>query len=158
MWNSNHANSSYSEGEIKGIINSLNSKNSLGYDEITTKILKLCTNQTSKPLAFIFNKSISVGIFPERLKYANVISLYKKGVLAVMDNYRPISLLPLFSKILEKAMYCRLNQHLQVHKLLATEQYGFRKGLSTEHATSTLTDDIRMAWNAKVMWVEPSVT
>ena len=46
-------------------------------------------------------------------------------------------------------MYCRLNQHLQVHKLLATEQYGFRKGLSTEHATSTLTDDIRMAWNAK---------
>ena len=66
-----------------------------------------------------------------------------------MDNYRRISQLPVSSKILEKAMYCRLNQHLQIHKLLATEQYGFRKGLSTEHATFTLTDDILMVWNAK---------
>ena len=66
-----------------------------------------------------------------------------------MDNYRPISLLPVSSKIVEKAMYCRLNQHLQIHKLLATEKYGFRKGLSTEHATFTLTDDTLMVWNAK---------
>ena len=54
-----------SEGEIKSIMNSLKSKNSSGYDGIPTKILKLCRNQVSKPLAFIFNKSISMGIFPE---------------------------------------------------------------------------------------------
>ena len=54
-----------SEGEIKSIINSLKSKNSSGYDGIPIKILKLCRNQVNKPLAFILNKSISMGIFPE---------------------------------------------------------------------------------------------
>jgi hypothetical protein len=67
-----------------------------------------------------------------------------------MANYRPVSLLPLFSKVFEKAMYCRLNQHLQVNNILATEQYGFRKGLSTEQAAFSLTDNIIMAWNKKI--------
>ena len=51
-----------------------------------------------------------------------------------MANYtcRPIPLLPVFSKVFEKAMYCRLNQHLQANNIVATEQHGFRKGLSTE--------------------------
>jgi hypothetical protein len=56
--------------------------------------------------------------------------LHKKGDVSNMANYKPISLLPAFSKVSERAMYCRLNQYL-----LATEQYGFRKGLSTEQAT-----------------------
>ena len=59
-----------------------------------------------------------------------------------MANYRPVSLLPGFSKVFEKAMYCRLNQHLQTNNILATEQYGFRKVLSTEHATFSLIDNI----------------
>jgi hypothetical protein len=66
-----------------------------------------------------------------------------------MANYRPISLLPVFSKVFEKAMYCRLNQHLQVNKILAAEKYGFRKGLSSEQTTFSLTDNILMAWNKK---------
>jgi len=70
-----------------------------------------------------------------------------------MANNKPISLLPAFSKVPERAMYCRLNQHF-----LATEQYGFRKGLSTEQATFSLTDNILMAWNKKLMLVESSVT
>ena len=77
-----------------------------------TKILKLCGNQISKPLAFIFNKFIIMGVFPERLKYATVIPLHKKGDVPNMANYRPVSLLPVFSKVFEKAKYCRLNQHL----------------------------------------------
>jgi len=66
-----------------------------------------------------------------------------------MAIYRPISLLPVFSKVYEKAMYCRLNQHLQAKSLLANEQYGFRKDLSTEHVTFSLTDNILMTWNKK---------
>jgi len=58
------------DGEIRNIISSLKSKNSSGYDEISTKILKLCGNQISEPLAFIFNKSITMGVFPEQLKCA----------------------------------------------------------------------------------------
>jgi len=59
-----------------------------------------------------------------------------------MANYRPVSLLPGFSKVFEKAMYYRLNQHLQTNNILATEQYGYRKGLSTENATFSLVDII----------------
>jgi len=67
-----------------------------------------------------------------------------------MANYRPVSLLLVFSKVFEKAMYYRLNQLLQTNNILATDQYGFRKGLSTEHATFSLTDNILMAWNKKI--------
>ena len=63
------------EGEIRSITSSLMSKHSLGYDGISSKILKLCGNQISKSLTFICNKSITMGVFPERLKYAVVIPL-----------------------------------------------------------------------------------
>jgi len=132
------------EGELS-IISFLKSDNPSGYDGIWTKIVKLCGNQISKPLAFIFNKSITMGVFPEWLKYAVVISLYKKGDVANMANCRPISLLPMFSKVFEKSVYYRLNQHLQANSILATEQYGFRKGLSIEHATFSLTENVLMA-------------
>jgi hypothetical protein len=66
------------EGEIRSIISSLKSRNSSGYDGILTKILKLCGNQIGKPLAFIFNKSITMGVFPERQKYAVESSCIRK--------------------------------------------------------------------------------
>jgi hypothetical protein len=58
-----------------------------------------------------------VGVFPERLKYAIVIPLHKKGDISHMANYRTISLLPVFSKGFEKAVYCRLNHHLQANSM-----------------------------------------
>jgi len=91
-----------------------------------------------------------MGVFPKWLKCAVVIPLHKKGDISNMANYRPISLLPVFSKVFEKAMFCRLNHHLQANSTLATEQYGFRKGLWTELAAFSLTDYILiflMAWN-----------
>ena len=126
------------EGEIRGIINTMKPKNSSGYDGISTKVLKLSGSQISKTLAFIIDKSIKTGIFPERLKYAVVTPLHKRGDVSDIANYRPISLLPAFSKILEKIMHSRLYQHLQTNNILTTEQYGFRKGLSTEQATYSL--------------------
>jgi len=134
------------EGETRSIASSLKSKNSFGYDGISTKILKLCRNQISKSLNFICNKSITMGVFPERLKYALVILLHKKGDVSNMANYRPISLLPVFSNVFAKAMYYRFSHHLQAKSILATEQYGFRNGLSTEHKTFSLTDNTLMAW------------
>jgi hypothetical protein len=87
------------KGEIRGIINSMKPKTSSGYDGISTKILKLCGSQISRPLAFITDKSTKTGVFPERLKYAVITPLHKKGDVYNMANYRPISLLPVFSKI-----------------------------------------------------------
>ena len=137
------------DGEVS-IISFLKSKNPSGCDGIWTKILKLCGNQIGKPLPFIFNKSITVGVFPAWLKYAVVIPLYKKGDVANMANYRPISLLPVFSNVFEQSVYYRLNQHLRANSILATEQYRFRKGLSIEHATFSLTENVLMAWNKKI--------
>jgi hypothetical protein len=91
-----------------------------------------------------------MGIFPEGLKYVVVIPLHKKGDVSNMANYRPISLLPVFSKVFEKVMNCRLNQHLHTNNMLATEQNRFRKALSTEHANFSLIDNILMAWNKNI--------
>ena len=77
----------------------------------------------SFPLSYIYNYSLNTGIFPDRLKIAVVKPLHKKGDKSNISNYRPISLLPTFSKIFEKAMYSRLNQHLYTNNILVPEQY-----------------------------------
>jgi hypothetical protein len=89
------------EAEIKSIINSLKAKDSSGYEEILSKILQLCGAQLSKPLSYICNKSISMDIFPESLKYVTVKPLYIKGGKSNMANYRRISLLTAFSEVTE---------------------------------------------------------
>jgi len=92
------------EAEIKGTVSSLTPKNSSGYDEITSKIIKSCASLISIPLSYIYNYSLHTAIFPDRLKMAVVKPLYKKGDIFDISNYRPISMLPTFAKILEKAM------------------------------------------------------
>jgi Notch-like protein len=88
--------------EIENIIKSLKPKNSHGYDEISTNLLKTSSVYISSPLNHICNKSLSSGIFPQRLKYAVVKPLFKKGERSCISNYRPISLLTSFSKVFEK--------------------------------------------------------
>ena len=83
---------------------SLKAKGSHGYDGITTKILKISAPFISCPLSYIFNKSMISGIFPTRLKYATIKPIFKNGDKKNVANYRPISILPSFSKILEKIM------------------------------------------------------
>jgi len=79
--------------EIASIIKSFKTKNSFGCDEISTKLLKISVTYLSSPLTYICNKSISTGIFPERLKYSIIKPLYKKGDKTDPSNYRPISIL-----------------------------------------------------------------
>jgi hypothetical protein len=122
------------KGEIISIICSLKSKKSSGYDGISSKILKLCSVLISAPLSYICNMSSSTGIFPECLKYAVIKPLYKKGDNVDIKNYRPVSMLTVFSNVIEKVMYCRFSQHLQVNNILVHEQFGFRKNCSTNHA------------------------
>ena len=81
------------EAEIKSTIHSLKPKKSLGYYEITRKILKACASLISHPLNYIYNHSLYTGIFPDRLKIAVVKPLYKKGGKTSMTSYRPIPLL-----------------------------------------------------------------
>ncbi|PNF37508.1 hypothetical protein B7P43_G14331 [Cryptotermes secundus] len=135
--------------EIERIINSIRTKNSHGYDGITTKMLKVSTPFISSPLNYICNKSITLGIFPTRLKYSIMKPLFKKGDKRNIANYRPISLLTTFSKVFEKIIYQRLLQHIEGNNILVNEQFGFRPTTSTDNASYKLINEIMKAMNEK---------
>jgi hypothetical protein len=126
--------------EINKIINSQKNKTSHGYDGISDKILKASAPFIISPLTYIFNKVLSTGVFPDRLKYSEVQQLFKKGEKTEITNYRPISLLPSFSKIIEKIIYKRLISYLTENNLLATEQFGFRKNSTKKIFSVSLTN------------------
>ena len=98
-----------------------------------------------EPLTHVTNLSLSQGIFPDELKKAKVIPLYKANDPMLFNNYRPISLLPLFSKVLERIMYNRILKFINKHKLLYRCQFGFRKDHSTYMALIILIDKITSA-------------
>ena len=82
---------------------------------------------------------------PDSLKIATVIPLFKSGSLNSIDNYRPISVLPTVSKIMERVAYDQLSEYLEQQGLLSESQYGFRKGYDTELPLTVFTDSIRCA-------------
>ena len=131
-----------SSTEIDSIIRNLRSKQSTGHDNISTTLIKTLRQELTDPVTLIANQMLSTAIFPCSLKTAKVKPLHKKGDKQIMNNYRPISLLPSISKILEKVILQQLSQHFTTHQLLFDNQYGFRKNRSTEHALIELTDRI----------------
>ena len=123
--------------EINKTLHSLKSKDSHGFDGVSTKILKNNAPYIVSPLTYIFNRVLLTGIFPDRLKIAEVQHLFKNGDKTKLSKYRPISLLTSFSKIIEKIIYKRLYKYLNVNNILAPEQFGFRKKSSTDMAIYT---------------------
>jgi len=111
--------------EINKIIDSLKDKNSGGYDEISTKIIKISKPFIISPLINIWNKMLAQGIYPERLKFLLIKPIYKSGDKSSPSNYRPIFLLPVFSKTFGKVIYKRLFDHLNSNVILNGHQYGF---------------------------------
>ena len=128
--------------EILDVVKSLKSSKSSGNDEISVNLLKKIIFHIASPLAHIINLSLSVGMFPKSLKIAKVIPIYKKDDPSQITNYRPISLLPSISKVLEKIVYKRLYSFLNQNNLLIPNQYGFRKNNSTDYAILQLCDKI----------------
>jgi Notch-like protein len=122
------------------IIKSLVTKRSHGYDEISVEVLKISSPFIISPLTcirIIGNKMLSMGIFPDRLKYVEIKPCFKGGHKNDPSNYRPISLLTSFSKIFEKIILytLRLNQHIYDHNIIVIEQFGFRCQSSTVKAS-----------------------
>ena len=91
--------------ELKNAFISLKVNKSTGYDEISSNVVKNCFDELNEPLLFIFNQSLTTGTFPDSLKIARVVPIFKTGDKQEMSNYRPISILPCFSKLLERIMY-----------------------------------------------------
>ena len=133
----NHANSFFmaptTEDEVRNTIMTLRPKKSCGSDNISSKLVKQTAAAIVTPLTHIMNLSIQQGIVPNKMKTAKVLPIFKSGETDVIKNYRPISLLPSFSKILEKLIHKRLYDYLSKHDILFPSQYGFRKGYSTEY-------------------------
>jgi hypothetical protein len=136
--------------QIEQIINSLKTKNSFGYDGISTKILKLSAPFISSPINYICNRMLSQGIFQDILKYATVIPLHKKGDRRNMSKHRPVSLSASFSKIFETVMLRRISTHFSKHNILSSEQYGFITGFRTDDAIYKLTTEILNSMNIKL--------
>ena len=113
-----------------------------GWDEMSASFLRLSSQFITKPPAFICNQSLTEGVFPEQLKLANVIPLYKADDPMLFNHYRPVSLFCILSKVFEKVMYWGLLDFLEKFKTIYSNQYGFRKGRSTHMALMILMDKI----------------
>ena len=133
--------SQVTHAEISTILNTL--KNGApGYDEINACLLKQISHCIVDPLTHVCNLSFSEGIFPDELKLANVIPLYKADDVFAFNNYRPVSLQCILSKVFEKVMYNRLIDFLETYKIIVKFQFGFRKLHSTYMALMTLMDKL----------------
>jgi hypothetical protein len=119
---------------------SLSDKNSFGFDDISPKFLKSILHLVLIPLTHVFNLSFQFGVVPTKLKIAKIVPVYKSGNKSLPVNYRPISLLSSFSKILEKLVYERLISFIGKYNLLTDRQFGFRVRRNTEDAVCDLSN------------------
>ena len=130
------------EQEIIDIVNSCNNKTSCDYFGISMALLKKIIACIAKPFTYICNRSFSEGIFPEHMKTAKVIPLFKSGEKSYFTNYRPASLLPQFSKVLEKLFCSRFTKFIERNEILSDNQYGFRSKHSTSLALIDLVEEL----------------
>ena len=129
--------------EISDLIQTISSNKSTGTNSITTSILKKIKNEISIPLSAIINNSFENRIFPNLLKSAQVILVFKNGSRLSCNNYRPISLLSNIGKIIEKLIHKKLNYFLEQHKVYYALQFGFHLNTSTNNALMSITENIQ---------------
>ena len=140
-----------SELYICCVVQSIKPKKSSGDDNIGNSLLKNIINVIKYPLCVVINKSILSGIFPDLMKRAKVVPLFKSGDRSCTDNYRPISLLPVISKVLERVVYNFTTKFLMDNKILYPRQFGFRRDHSTSDAIMNLVGDCLHAFEDKSM-------
>ncbi|VVC42488.1 Reverse transcriptase domain [Cinara cedri] len=128
--------------EVNNIISNMKGDSAPGKDGISNNIVKQIKESLSEILAHIFNTILWEGTIPDYFKSAIVTPIYKNGDKKLINNYRPISLLNIFSKIFERAIKTRLLDYLEENNILPKSQYGFRKNLGTEDALARLSMDI----------------
>ena len=135
--------------EIRRIIMQIKPKSSSGPDSISSKLIKTLSTSLCLPICIVVNKSIASGTVPRNMKLAKVIPIYKAKEQTELGNYRPISLLPSLSKILEKIMHSRLYKFMCKMNILIPDQYGFRPKHSTINAVTKFTSHVLTQLNNK---------
>jgi len=132
--------------EIRTIITQMNPRKSSGDDEISVKLIQNSSDILINPLLFIFNESLKQGVVPDKLKIAKVIPIYKKGDKYSTKNYRPISLLSNFDKILEKLVYKRLIKFFNKYELLYNSNLVFELCIPLRMRSSKLLTICMNSW------------
>jgi hypothetical protein len=131
-----------SEVEVRDVIKQLKNNNTKDIFGFSTSLVKTVQNCLISPITKLFNCAVKQGLFPDQLKKAAVAPIFKKGDAEDVNNYRPISVLPIFSKIFERLMLSQIIKFLDNNKLLTPYQFGFRKNYSTTSAILHLTCNI----------------
>ena len=132
--------------EITKIIRFLDPNKAHGHDGTSICMLKLCASSISKPLLLLF--SLENECFPNKWKKAKIVPIHKKGDEHLIQNYRPVSLLPICGKIFEKIIFNSLFQYLENNNLLNPHQSGFCPGDSCVHQLLSITYEIYRSFNA----------
>ena len=132
----------FSSQDMFKIIQELNPNKAHGHDNISIKMIKLCGDSIIPPLKLIFETAVRTRKFPDSWKQGNVIPVHKKNEKYHVNNYRPISLLPIFGKVFEKVIYNNLYKYFHENKLLTSKQSGFRSGDSCVSQLIAITHDI----------------
>ena len=133
---------------ILKLIRELDENKAHGHDAVSIRMLKICDESIIKPLEMIYTNCLENGVFPDSWKKANIIPVHKKGDKCLITNYRPVSLLPICSKIFEKLIYNSLYKFLEDRNLLNPNQSGFRSGDSCINQLISITHDIYTAFDA----------
>ena len=131
------------KSEVERHLKSIKRSKTTGSDDLPPGLLNDSAELIATPLTHLINLSLTTNVFPADWKIAKIIPIYKLGSCSNLDNYRPISILPVLSKIIEKIIHRQLMSFLDRNSLLSPSQFGFRRGLSTELAATLLLDDMR---------------
>ena len=136
-------------GEVATLMSKLDTSKSGDIYGITPRLIKEAGPSMAINLSIIFNICLSTGIFPQLLKTAKVIPIYKAESRMLASNYRPISLLPIIGKLFEKLLFTRLTSFIQKYNILYDRQYGFQSAKSTEHAVIDIQERVLNALDKK---------
>ena len=139
----------FTSSDLSKIINDLNTNKAHGHDNISIKMIKMCGDTIITPLKLIFESAIKSGVFPDSWKKGNIIPVHKKENKSLLKNYRPISLLPIFGKILEKVIYNNLYSYFEENRFLSNRQSGFRNGDSCISQLLAISHEIYKAFDGR---------
>ena len=132
----------FSKDDIEKLIQNLDPNKAHGHDQISIRMLKLCSNSICKPLEIIFNRCLETSTFPNDWKKGNVVPVFKKGDKQILKNYRPISLLPVCGKIFEKLIFNEMFKFFIENDLISPNQSGFKPGDSCINQLLSIIHDI----------------
>ena len=135
------------DNELLKIVRASNMNKAHGHDDISIRMIKICDKSLIKPLMLIFKKSIRSSYYPDIWKKSNIIPVHKKNDNRLVNNYRPISLLPVLGKIFEKIIFNKIYNYLSKENLLNPNQSGFRPSDSCINQLITITHEIFEAFD-----------